>query len=331
MREELIDPRKDKLIAFLYGELSDADAREVEKMLAEDLELRREFEELREMRSLLGEWEIEEKTPGFVLVDTEASSGRRAGGVRPLGTRGLAQRIASSRAWWGLAAAACLLIVLGASGFRIERVNGGVAFRFGGASDVRDIATGGSGAAGTARDARTAGGAPSGSGSTDEVQLASTDSQPGPSALDRGASHSGSSGSHPDSRPNPAGGLVAASNGVAPPKAGAAPAAGQGYMTRQEFESYSDGMSKMFVALLKDYGETRDKQLADAMQAMYTGLNDQQFKDYQELRKRIEAINVELTIAGADSAGQVTDALEKNGEGVPLEPRGTSKPRSEDD
>ena len=102
-------------------------------------------------------------------------------------------------------------------------------------------------------------------------------------------------------------------------------------MTRQEFESYSDGMSKMFVALLKDYGESRDKQMTDAMQAMYTGLNDQQFKDYQELRKRIEAINVELAVAGADSGGKLTDVLDKTGEGVPLEPRGTSKPRSEDD
>lgn len=329
MRDELIDPRKDKLIAYLYGELPDAEAREVEKMLEEDLDLARELEELREVRSLLGEWEIEEKTPGFVLVDAEERASRRSrerGGAK---VYGLARRIAGSRAWWGLAAAACLLIVLGASGFRIDRVNGGVAFRFGAAGELGDVATGGSGTAGTVRETGTA---TSGVGSANDMRLASTDSQPGPSALDRGASHSGSSGPLADSRPNPAGGLVAASNGVAPPNAGAVPAAGQvAYMTRQEFESYSDGMSKMFVALLKDYGESRDQKLADAMQAMYTGLNDQQFKDYQELRKRIEAINVELAVASADSGGKLTDVLQQNGEGVPLEPRGTSNPRSEED
>jgi len=326
MRDDSIDPRKEKLVAFLYGELPDAEAREIEKMLESDLELRGEFDELREMKGLLGEWDVEEKEPSFVLVGTAGASpscGRGAnvfeGPAFDAGRRGAFARVAASRAWWGLAAAACLLLALGASGFRVQRLDGGVAFRFG-----EPAASG------------PASGLPSGSAA--DTRLASNNGfspesgfEPGLTVLDRVDSRSGPVDLVTGSRSQPAGELVTASNQVAAPVSGATPAGGQApYMTRQEFESYSEGMSKMFVALLKDYGESRDAKLAEAMQAMSQGFNDQQFRDYQELRKRIEAIHVGLVADGAVGGAKLDDVLDGNGAGVSLEPRGTSSPRTEE-
>jgi len=322
MRDDSIDPRKEKLVAFLYGEMTGAEAREMEQMLESDLDLRAELEELREMKGILGEWDVEEKEPSFVLVGAAASGAPRGRGAnafeRPAfetGPRGVFARVAASRAWWGLAAAACLLLALGAGGFRVQRVDGGLAFRFG------DAPAGGL-SSGLAGDTRLA------SGTTLPAQ---SGFESGLTALDRAASRSGSADPFIDSRPQPAGELVTASNQVVAPVSGTAPAGGQApYMTRQEFESYSEGMSKMFIALLKDYGENRDARLAEAMQAMSQNLNDQQFRDYQELRKRIEAIHVGLVADGATSDAKLDDVLDGNGAGIPLEPRGTSSPRTEE-
>ncbi|MFN0152357.1 MAG: anti-sigma factor family protein [bacterium] len=316
MHDDPIDPRKEKLIAFLYGELPDAEAREIEQMLANDLDLRGEFEELREIKGFLGEWDVEEKEPSFVLVGTAAAGASRGRGANVFegpafdaGRRGVFARVAASRAWWGLAAAACLLLVAGASGLRVQRLDGGVAFRFG-----EPPSSGLS------------------SGVATDVAL-STESglESGLTAFDNVASRSGSDNLLADSRPNPAGELVTASNQIVAPVSGAAPAGGQTpYMTRQEFESYSEGMSKMFIALLKDYGASRDAKLAEAMQAMSEGFTDQQFKDYQELRKRIEAIHVGLAGEGVAGDARLHEVLDENGAGVSLEPRGTSSPRTEE-
>ncbi len=313
MRDDSIDPRKEKLVAFLYGELPDAEARQFEQMLASDAGLRGEYEELREMKGILGEWDVEERQPSFVLVGAAGAGASRGRGANVFA------RVAASRAWWGLAAAACLLLVLGASGLRVQRLDGGVAFRFG------DAPSSGLASRGLPSNGLS-------SGAASDVALSPQSGfESGLPAFDRAASRSGSEGLLADSRPNPAGELVTASNQVVAPVSGTALAGGQApYMTRQEFESYSEGMSKMFVALLKDYGASRDAKLAEAMQAMSEGFTDQQFKDYQELRKRIEAIHVGLAADGVAGDAKLGDVLDENGAGVSLEPRGTSSPRTEE-
>jgi hypothetical protein len=131
MKEQL-DPRIDKMVAFLYGELPEGERRAFERMLERDDALRAEFEELSSVRGALSGWEVEEHAPSFVLVEDRKD--RKAAEPR----FGLlerftewAQGLAGSPAW-ALAATAVLLIVLAVGGVRVERVDGGIAFRFGG-------------------------------------------------------------------------------------------------------------------------------------------------------------------------------------------------------
>ena len=134
MREEPLDPRIDRMMAALYGELPDAEERAFRRLLEKDDALRAEFEELRETREMLGGWEIEEKVPSFVLVDGARESGRTAGGATaPRWSERLAGffRPLFDRPAWGLATAAVALLLLAVGGFRVERVEGGLAFRFG--------------------------------------------------------------------------------------------------------------------------------------------------------------------------------------------------------
>lgn len=70
-----VDPRIDRLVAYLYDELAPADRREFEQMLERDDALRAEYEALAGTRSLLGGWELDEHVPSFVIV--EAPSKRR--------------------------------------------------------------------------------------------------------------------------------------------------------------------------------------------------------------------------------------------------------------
>ena len=136
MRED-VDPRIDKMIAFLYGELPPAEEKAFRRLLEKDDALRAEWEELSGTRGTLAAWKVEEHVPSFVLVDgggkAKAEAKRTAGAGAGAWRRFLdsLRPVAMSPAW-GLAAAAVALVVLAAGGFRVERVPQGVAFRFGG-------------------------------------------------------------------------------------------------------------------------------------------------------------------------------------------------------
>jgi anti-sigma factor RsiW len=149
---------------------------------------------------------------------------------------------------------------------------------------------------------------------------------PEPPVSETVATSSGGTNPLEDSRRPPAGDLVAVSD------SGSAPAGGQAaFVTREEFDSYSDGMTRVMVAMLKEYGESRDRELVNAMETMYQGLTDRQFRDYQELRKRIEAVGSGLSSekAGRDELQQLMD---QSGESVPIEPHGaSSNPPKEND
>ncbi len=127
-----VDPRIDKMTAYLYGELPEAEERAFRRLLEKDDALRAEFEELSATRDMLAGWEVEERVPSFVLV--EGAQERRETTVTREGwwarLRESMGRVAVTPAW-GLAAAAVVLLVLAVSDFRVQRVDGGIAFRFG--------------------------------------------------------------------------------------------------------------------------------------------------------------------------------------------------------
>jgi len=127
---EHTDPRIDKMVAFLYGELPEGERRAFERMLERDDALRAEFDELKSVRGVLAGWEVEERAPSFVLVEGREKKRDAAPGLLERFSE-WARGLAGSPAW-ALAATAVVLLVLAVGGFRIERVDGGVAFRFGG-------------------------------------------------------------------------------------------------------------------------------------------------------------------------------------------------------
>lgn len=130
-----VDPRIDKMVAYLYGELPESEERAFRRLLEKDDALRAEYEELAVTRETLGGWEVEERAPSFVLMEGGTPAAPRARRT-PAGDGWWARfregfaGLAITPAW-GLAAAAALLLVLAAGGFRVERVESGIAFRFG--------------------------------------------------------------------------------------------------------------------------------------------------------------------------------------------------------
>lgn len=130
MNEDTLDPRHEQLIAALYGELSPEEEEAFQQRLLTDAELRAEWDELRETRSVLGEWTLDEApSPSFVFLDGEDAPAPARSGMR---NRGLRSRFAAvfRGPAWGLAAAAAMAVLVFA-GFRVDRVDSGLVFRFG--------------------------------------------------------------------------------------------------------------------------------------------------------------------------------------------------------
>ena len=122
---ERMDPRIDKLMAYLYGELPESERRAFERLLGEDAELRQEYEELAGTRAMLPAWRIEERVPSFVLVEDRPEPKRAS-----FWERFVASWKVPSPAW-GLAFATIALVVAAAAGLRVQKIDGGLAFRFG--------------------------------------------------------------------------------------------------------------------------------------------------------------------------------------------------------
>lgn len=122
---ETLDPKKQLMIGALYGELSPAEEAEFQRLLADDPELDAEYAELQGTRSLLGEWAGDQESPGFVFLGPESAPHAR-------GTGWLARlRAGMSAPAWGFAAAATVLVVLMASGFRVDRMGNSLVLGFG--------------------------------------------------------------------------------------------------------------------------------------------------------------------------------------------------------
>ena len=136
MSQDAMDPRKEQLIAALYGELSPEDEREFEALLAGDDELRSEFEELQGTRTFLKQWELPDAAPNFVFMDEKLEAAGRRGHGFWARLRGILSAPIPS---WGFAGATVALAVLILTGFRVDWVNQGVVFRFG--SEPATVAT----------------------------------------------------------------------------------------------------------------------------------------------------------------------------------------------
>ena len=84
MKNESTDPRIDRMMAALYGELSESENRAFHRLLETDDALRAEWEELQASRGVLAAWKVEERVPSFVMLEGEAApsaAARRPGGA----------------------------------------------------------------------------------------------------------------------------------------------------------------------------------------------------------------------------------------------------------
>jgi hypothetical protein len=141
MSEQPLDPKRQMLIAALYGELSEEKEQEFQELLARDAGLRADWDELRETRVLLAEWAPEETAPAFEITEQEAAflgpSSRRRGASPGLwaGLRGWFRGSWTPPAW-GFAGATAVLVILILTGFRVDWVENGLVFRFGPDSQI---------------------------------------------------------------------------------------------------------------------------------------------------------------------------------------------------
>jgi anti-sigma factor RsiW len=121
MRDETVDPRIDKMVAALYGELSESEERAFHRLLDKDEALRAEWEELQEGRKLLAGWKVEERVPSFVLVEGEEAerAPARAGGSWLQRFRDSVRSLGAGPAW-GLATAAAALFAFVLADMRFQ-------------------------------------------------------------------------------------------------------------------------------------------------------------------------------------------------------------------
>jgi hypothetical protein len=138
MNQESFDPRVQKLVASLYGELSDAEERELAEELGRDSELRADLEELRAARAFLEDWPGEDPAPGSIFVESSDmwSGDERSGSTWARLRRWMGHLMPAPA--WGFGFATVLLVGLILAGFRIDRLDDGIALRFGRADSPRE-------------------------------------------------------------------------------------------------------------------------------------------------------------------------------------------------
>lgn len=133
---------QEQLIALLYGELNSTEERELRLRLETDADLRREWDELQEGRNWLGALETDVEVPSFVFLTGPGEERSRQMVAAPPAALQAdpapAPARAAARGWWhwaspvwGAVAAVVLIGVLGLSGFRVQAIDGGLAFTFG--------------------------------------------------------------------------------------------------------------------------------------------------------------------------------------------------------
>src|SRR4026208_1437243 len=72
MTNESLDPKRERLIAYLYGEMTEEESKSFVQLMESDATLRDEFDELRGAREVLAGWRVPEPTPSFVFLNETA-------------------------------------------------------------------------------------------------------------------------------------------------------------------------------------------------------------------------------------------------------------------
>lgn len=282
-----LDPRFEKLIALLYGELPDAEAADLRRQIESDPALKEEWDELTATRSILARWEIPETTPDFVFLKDPARDGAGAAGRTASGRRTpLRERIRRAFGiWsWGMAATAAIVLVLALTQFRVEQVPGGLAFRFG----QEPLPGAGSLQAENGRNERES--VPSGALSLDSP------------ASPRGATQ-------PTDRPmadGPMAGRTGRLVSTGPDDLDTK------YLTEEEFRAYVAGMTRTMVALFNEYGEQRDREMVAFVQAALGEVAKRHADDYQDLTGQIQTVGIGLAREQYETNSRVDLLLEQD-------------------
>lgn len=271
MTVDPVDPKRERLIAYLYGEMSASESETFRKQLAKDAELRGEFEELAGTREVLSGWKVPEPTPSFVFLhpETKPTRGRTTNwGSRLLGfLSGGGSRLA-----WGFASAAAAVALLAVLQIRVERLDHGFAFHWGGRpSAVEDRSSSRPGAPLGEEFAAAPRGVTS---PAPEVVATSSDFSGAVSPELNRSKHSlvGSTGSQ-----------------------------GGEYITRSEFEKLTEQMVGSVVDLLNEYGTEQNREMTGVMQAMYERISDRQSRDSEDLRRRMNSMGMSLLMRQTQS------------------------------
>ncbi len=273
MFEENANPRIEKLVAYLYGEMPEAEERAFRRLLEKDEELRAEYEELRDAREVLGSWEVESAASSFFLVPAEESEGSSSAATGWFARLKSMLDVLGGRPAWGLAAGAAIVLVLAVGGFRVERIDSGIAFTFGGES---------------ARESR---------GGPDAVEPVLPPGEP----IELRQGSAGVPAGIQDR-------LLTTTD------------ARDLYLTREEFDYYSTDMMGSFVSFLNDYDLRRENEMTGLVREMYRRISDQQSREYDDLRRQIDALGVELLLREARIDDTTGVRLE-----VPNRPRSQSE------
>ncbi|HMB71404.1 MAG TPA: hypothetical protein VKU85_19000 [bacterium] len=96
------------------------------------------------------------------------------------------------------------------------------------------------------------------------------------------------------------------------------------YLTREEYERGNDQLMGSIASVLNEYGQRRDTETLDLLQAMYERVNQQQLYDYRQLNGRLEDLGHELLLNRSLAEDKIDQLL------GPAKPRDAA-PTSEDD
>lgn len=130
MTDNPLDPRREKLIALLYGELGTDEERALREEIERDEALRSDWEELHATRQILQRWEVPEQPPSYVFVDDRESTKTKAKSNTPGGWLDRLRRLVPATSWV-FATATAAIVALALTDFHIQRSDGAWMVGFG--------------------------------------------------------------------------------------------------------------------------------------------------------------------------------------------------------
>lgn len=298
-----LDPRIDMMMSSLYGELSEQEEARFQGMLEQDPVLRAEWEDLRATRKLLSSWDLDDRAPSFVLLPSEAIPRDGASKTEPAVDTSFwsvlraGWRRHTAMTGWAVAAAALLLAILAFAEFRVQLLDGGIAFRFGPPSAER--------IAGDSNEP-----VPTGQVSPSvrpEGNEAVRENAPGPVRGDLAENEPWIATGADSTRIQ----LTRDSGNSDAP------------LTRGEFDGYANAMAKLIAAMQdqNEYNAQENQEFIMFMRTMYDGLNDKQSENYYDLRGRIEAVRYGLDEVQTNTNDRL-DSIDLS-HGRSLTPQGT--------